>query len=414
MVIDSKAAEIKAKKAASNETIRISAHKLDQLIQVIGELSIHQSIIWHARGEQNNNSKMYTNSVQLSQKLTKELYDRALSLRMQPLQSVFQRLERNITDLSRDLLKPVKIDILGSEVELDKTVIEKIIDPLTHIVRNAIDHGIEPAEARLSSGKSETGLIQICARQDTFGVELVVKDDGKGLASEKIRKKAIEKGLISENKSLSEKEIFNLIFLPGFSTAEKVTDVSGRGVGMDVVRRTLEDLRGTIDIDSRVGQGTTFTITLPTSVSIIDAMLVKISGHNYVIPVGVVEEVITFDESDIELKQKMLNYKGKVLPIQNLNQLMNTKNRSYDKDQKKSDLSTVIVCKHGESQIGFLIDKIIEQQQIVIRPLNENISGAFGILGGTILGNGEPGLIVDIPALTQHYVNESRFKENVA
>ena len=284
---------------------------------------------------------------------------------------------------------------------------------MTHIVRNAIDHGIEKTEDREKSGKAVGGLIQIIARQDTFGVELVVKDDGKGLAAQKIRQKAIEKGLINENKVLSEKEIYNLIFLPGFSTAEKVTDVSGRGVGMDVVRRTLEDLHGSIVIDSVEGKGTTFTITLPTSVSIIDAMLVKISGHNYVIPVGAIEEVLTFDENDINFKKKMINYKDKVLPIQNLNTLLSSKNR-YEKPDGHSQLNTVIICRHGENYLGFLIDKIIEQQQIVIRPLNENISGAFGILGGTILGNGEPGLIVDIPAVTNFYVNESRFKENVA
>lgn len=405
--------DLKSKKTINNETIRISAQKLDQLIQVIGELSIHQSIIWHGRNENSSQSKMYANSLQLSQKLTKELYDRALSLRMQPLQSVFQRLERNISDLSRDLNKEVKVEVAGGEVELDKTVIEKIIDPMTHIVRNAIDHGIEKTEDREKSGKAVGGLIQIIARQDTFGVELVVKDDGKGLAAQKIRQKAIEKGLINENKVLSEKEIYNLIFLPGFSTAEKVTDVSGRGVGMDVVRRTLEDLHGSIVIDSVEGKGTTFTITLPTSVSIIDAMLIKISGHNYVIPVGAIEEVLTFDENDINFKKKMINYKDKVLPIQNLNTLLSSKNR-YEKPDGHSQLNTVIICRHGENYLGFLIDKIIEQQQIVIRPLNENISGAFGILGGTILGNGEPGLIVDIPAVTNFYVNESRFKENVA
>lgn len=401
------------KKPQINETIRVSAQKLDQLIQVIGELSIHQTIVWHTRGQHDGNNKVYTNSLQLSQKLTKELYDRALSLRMQPLQSVFQRLERNIMDLSRSLDKPVNVEIMGGDVELDKTVIEKIVDPLMHIVRNAIDHGIEPSAAdRVIDGKNEFGLIAIHARQDTFGVELIVKDDGRGLSAEKIRNKAVEKGLIPASKELSEKETFSLILLPGFSTAEKITDVSGRGVGMDVVKRTLEDLNGTIEISSEIGKGTQFTITLPTSVSIIDALLITLSGHNYVVPVGAIEEVIHFEEGEIDFSKKMIVHNDLVMPLQELDVLLASKSsrRKTEKTAKKA----ILVCKHDSTKIGFLIDKVVGQQQVVIRPLNENINGSFGLLGGTILGNGEPGLIIDLSALTSHFTNEFRMNERVA
>lgn len=400
------------KKVQPNETIRVSAQKLDQLIQVIGELSIHQTIVWHTRGAQDSNNKIFSNSLQLGQKLTKELYDLALSLRMQPLQSVFQRLERNIMDLSRSLQKSVTVEILGGDVELDKTVIEKIVDPLMHIVRNAVDHGIENAADRVIDGKSEFGTVFIHARQDTFGVELTIKDDGKGLSAEKIRGKAIEKGLISPEKKMSEAEMFGLILLPGFSTAEKITDVSGRGVGMDVVKRTLEDLSGSIEIFSEIGKGTQFTITLPTSVSIIDALLITLSGNNYVIPVGAIDEVINFEEGEIDLSKKMIVHNGHVMPLQDLETLLasKTSRRPTEKTPKK----VVLVCKHNSNKIGYLIDKVVGQQQVVIRPLNENINGSFGLLGGTILGNGEPGLIIDLSSLTSHFASEFRRKERVA
>ncbi|MGZ3743741.1 MAG: chemotaxis protein CheA [Pseudobdellovibrionaceae bacterium] len=400
------------KKVLSNETIRVSAQKLDQLIQVIGELSIHQTIVWHTRGAQENNNKIFTNSLQLSQKLTKELYDRALSLRMQPLQSVFQRLERNIMDLSRSLEKSVNVEISGGDVEMDKTVIEKIVDPLMHIVRNAVDHGIEHSGDRLLNDKPEVGTVSIQARQDTFGVELTIKDDGKGLSSQNIRAKAIEKGLISESKKLSEKETFGLILLPGFSTAERITDVSGRGVGMDVVKRTLEDLNGSIEILSEVGKGTQFTITLPTSVSIIDALLITLSGHSYVIPVGAIEEVINIEEGKIDLSQKMIVHNDQVLPLQELETLLASKvsRRQTEVTPKKA----ILVCRYESNKVGFLIDRVAGQQQVVIRPLNENINGSFGLLGGTILGNGEPGLIIDMTALTSHFAKEFRRKERVA
>lgn len=402
----------KKKTVQQNESMRVSAHKLDELIQVIGELSIHQSIVWHTRDQGSSNNKMFLNSLQLGQKITKELYDKALSLRMQTIKSVFQRLERNIVDLSRAMNKDVHVQIEGGHVELDKSVLERIIDPLTHIVRNAIDHGIETKEQRELKGKTEKSLILISAKQDTFGVELVIKDNGKGIASEKILAKAKEKGLISNGAHLSQKEIFNLIFLPGFSTAEKVTDVSGRGVGMDVVRSAVEDLNGAIQIDSQEGLGTEFRITLPTSVSIIDAMLIGLGNQNYVVPIGSIEEVIYLPEA-ISSSTNMIEYKNQVLPIQDL-EIILLGHRGRRNKSLKSEFKTILICKHKERRMGLAIDQVKGQQQVVIRPLNENINGAFGIMGGTILGNGEPGLIIDIPALNEYFMKESQTMERVA
>ncbi|MFN3696539.1 MAG: chemotaxis protein CheA [Pseudobdellovibrio sp.] len=396
---------------SANETIRISAQKLDLLIQTIGELSIHQSIAWHTKNQTSADQlKTFINSLQLGQKITKELYEKALSLRMQPLNSVFQRLERNIIDIAQALQKSVTVVLDGGEVELDKTVIEKIIDPLTHIVRNAVDHGIEMPDARAEKGKSTQGQIVISAHQDAFGVVLTIKDDGKGLIAEKILKKAVEKNLVSSENQMSESDILNLIFLPGFSTAEKITDVSGRGVGMDVVSKALHDLQGTIRIESVPDQGTSFIITLPTSVSIIDGMIVSLAGQNYVIPVGAVEEVINSKRYGADSTGSMISLRDQVVPIYDLGQAL-----KHTKLQDKSERRAMLICRSGKERIAFQVDRVMGQQQIVIRPLNENINGVFGLLGGTILGNGEPGLIIDIPSLTEHYITlTKRKKEAVA
>ncbi len=393
-----------SKGPGSGETVRISAQKLDQLLQTIGELSIHQSIIWHMKGELKSTNKLFLNSAQLAQKLTKEIYDKALALRMQPLTNVFQRLERAIHDLSRSLGKDVRIVVAGSEVELDKAVVEKILDPLTHIVRNAIDHGVEQAAARVAAGKNPQGTIEITARQDAFGVELIVKDDGKGLSTEKLKKKALEKGLIHASREYSRAEILDFIFLPGFSTAEKVTDVSGRGVGMDVVRRTLEDLRGNIEIDSTEGVGTRFAITLPTSVSIIDAMLIKLAGQNYVVPIDAVDEVITLEDDSALVNAAMMPHNGYILPLTDMQRLLAKRSTKMNGDDGKR--RAVMVCKYGQKRIGVLIDRVIGQQQVVVRSFSENISGTFGFLGGTILGNGEPGLIIDMSTLVNQFAKE--------
>ncbi len=412
-VVGTPAAPAKARTGNANESLRISTLKLDHLLQVIGELSIHQSILWHSKAEIQNGSKLYLNSLQLSQKLTKEIYDSALSLRMQPIQSVFQRLERNVLDLSRSLEKQVQVTLQGGDVELDKTVIEKIVDPLMHIVRNAIDHGIELPAVRELAGKSSSGALLIEARQDAFGIELVIRDDGKGLAAERIRKKAIEKGLLAPDAQLSAKETAQLIFLPGFSTAEKVTDVSGRGVGMDVVKRSLEDLKGSIEIESEEGKGTSFRITLPTSVSIIEGLLVRVAGEKYVVPVDSVMEVIELDSAVTPESRDMLLHNGQVLATYELAPLLTggrprTAGVPAAHPGTQAEGESLLVCRRGTKQLGLRIERVLGQQPVVIRPLNANIAGSFGLLGGTILGNGEPGLIIDVGAIAQRILESAQ------
>ncbi len=385
-----------------NETIRISAQKLDHILQTIGELSIHQTILFHGRSEVSATNHVFHKSLQLSQKLTRDLYDKALGLRMQPLESLFQRLERSTIELSRSLQKPIQFSSEGSEVELDKTVVEKIIDPLTHILRNAIDHGIETPEQRQLLNKSEVGRIEISAKQDTFGVLITIQDDGKGLDHEKIKAKAIEKNLLKPNQEISTKEAFQLIFQPGFSTAEKVTEVSGRGVGMDVVRKVLEDISGKIEIESQVNQGTKFSIILPTSVNIIEGMLVQLHGQTYVIPISAVDEVINVQGSET----RRIHHSA-ILPIVDLRNLLQV-NPEFRQTSTHDEAMSVVICLHRGIQIGFLVEKILGQHQVVIRPLNENIESSFGILGGTILGNGEPGLILDLAVLSDFYLNRTQ------
>ncbi len=392
---------------SGSETIRVAADKLDELIQVIGELSIHQSIVWHTKGS--DNQKLFLNSLQLGQKLTKELYDKALGLRMQPLQQVFQRLERNIFDLSRSLDKSVEVSVSGGDVELDKAVIEKIIDPLTHIVRNAVDHGLESSVDRQLMEKSPTGHIEIAARKDAFGVEIIVKDDGRGLRAERIREKAIDRGLIATDAELSAQEVYNLILQPGFSTAEKVTDVSGRGVGLDVVHKALQELGGNMVIDSSAHRGTSFSITLPTSVSIVEVLLVEVGDQNYAIPVSSIEEVISSD-TPISPSETRRIYGGHALSVRDLETLLERRKSQPSKSQRKN----ILVCTHKGAKIGLLAGKIIGQQPVVIRSLNNNIEGSFGILGGTILGNGEPGLILDLKSVLKKVHREQDTQEKIA
>ena len=396
----------------ATETIRVSAQKIDSLIQIIGELSIQQSIVAHAKNSfLQHVDKLFVNSVSLSQKLTKELYETALSLRMQPVQSVFQRLERNVLDLSKSLGKVVDVEISGGDVELDKAVLEQMVDPLTHIVRNAIDHGIEPESDRQTKGKPIRGRIKISAKKDAFGVEIEIRDDGKGLRAQRIREKAIEKGLVGPNDELSTAQVFNLILLPGFSTAEKITEVSGRGVGMDVVKQALEALGGTIRIESQEDQGSAFLINLPTSVSIIDVLLTKVGGQNYAVPLSQVEEVITSMSKD-QSSGTMVWHDQSVLPVGPLESVLDprAKSAATSATAKRSALK----CSHRGHSIGFLVDEIGEQQQVVIRELNPNIDGAFGVLGGTVLANGEPGLILDIPALVDEFVKRTGHNKEAA
>jgi two-component system chemotaxis sensor kinase CheA len=404
--------ETVVKRSQNSETIRIASFRLDQLIQLIGELSISQSIVWHANREKIMNTQTAQSALNSCNKITKEIQGVTLSLRMQNLEGLFQRLERVIRDVSSQMGKKVRVVTSGGDVELDRTVIESVTDPLIHIARNAIDHGIETnIEDRVAAGKSETAVIRLDATQTASGVTISVNDDGRGLNEEKLVKKAIEKGLIPKNHNLTQDQIFNLIALPGFSTAEKVTEISGRGVGMDVVKRSIEKLRGKMSIDSKLGKGSQFKIELPTSVSIADALIVGLSGQRYAIPVHEMEEIVDLYEMSVEWKTKiggLTTLRDEVLPVFRLEQILSTSSQGNKSDLKPEvEHHPAIVVRNGKKRVLFTFEKIISQQQIVMRPLDQKLKGLQGFSGNAIFSDGEPGLIIDLPFLAQQFIGEA-------
>jgi len=409
--------KIQQKKAGvqkSDESIRISASKIDRLIQLIGELSIQQSIITHAKKTKSLDSHACGNAISLASKINSEIQTNALSLRMLPIEGLFQRLERIIRDLARSLKKQVEIEIEGSNVELDKTIIEKVTDPLIHIVRNAIDHGVESTQERILHQKNPVAMVKIAAIQDATGVVLIIEDDGKGLDREKIKQKALAEGLIKPGAHLTDKELNLLILEPGFSTADKITDLSGRGVGMDVVKRTLDLVGGSIDIFTEKNIGTTFSISLPTSLSIIDALVVMVKGQRYIIPLLELSEVLDLNSYNLEKTstgETMFNLRGKVVPVQKLTEyfpqsgITGVLDGHDDQSDKNNEnfVRPALIIEMNQSKVAFEIDKIVSQQQVVVKPLNDKLSTLPGYCGGSIMADGEAGMIVTLRYLAQKY-----------
>ena len=410
-------AEAKKREAASraDKTIRVSAAKLDELMQLIGELSIHQSIVTHSKQRGELETEVCGNAIYLSNKITKDLQNLTLSLRMQPVAGLFQRLERVGRDVAKAQDKDIEFHLEGTEVSLDKTVIERVTDPLIHVIRNAVDHGVEDNADRAAKGRAN---ITIGAHQDAGGVVITVKDDGKGIDPEVIFSKAVAKGLISADASLSTREINGLILLPGFSTREVVTDISGRGVGMDVVKQAVDELGGTIEIESKVGAGTEFRITLPTNLSIIDALVVKIGRSNYAVPMKELVEIIDLTEHKIEnsgKEGKMINLRDIIVPVENLVEYLPAVVGEDDFNRHMSDKDSnagvpALVVQDGSHQLAFEVDFILGQQQVVVRPLSEQLASLPGYSGGTILGNGEPGMIINLSQMTKSYLKRTKRK----
>lgn len=416
-----KAADAKAPppaNAKTDETIRVAANKIDELLQLIGELSIHQAIVDQARRTRTLDSRISLNAIHLSNKIVKDLYGKTLSLRMQPVQALFQRLERTARDVARTQSKKIQVVLEGTEVELDKTVIERITDPLIHIIRNAVDHGIEAADDRKKTSKPEVATVKLTATQEPSGVCLKVSEDGRGLNRDRIIKKALEKGLIQSAANLTPQQINNLIFLPNFSTAEKVTDISGRGVGMDVVSKAVQALQGTIDLSTEPGKGTTFSIMLPTSLSIIEALVIKINSLRYAIAMHELTEIIDLKEFTIEstgTKGRMFSLRGDIVPVQPLAEYLkvptvkvaNTATGAAERGRP------ALVVREGEDLIAFEVDDILGQQQVVVRPLSEQMASLDGFSGSMILGDGEPGMIVSLTELARTFLRSTGAKAEV-
>jgi two-component system chemotaxis sensor kinase CheA len=396
--------------ARSHETLRISAHKLDELIQLISELSIHQGIVQEARKHEDAISKSTARALQLSHKLVKDIHSKALELRMQPLTGLMQKLERNVIDLANMQGKQIRVVIEGSDVQLDKTIIEKISDPLVHVIRNSVDHGVEPPSRRVAQGKPAEATIKISAIQDAIGVSIVVADDGKGMDDQVIFAAAVKKGLVSADAQLTSDQIRRLIFVQGVSTASKLTEISGRGVGMDIVLRTVQSLRGRIDIESELGKGTAIAMTIPTSLSIIDALVVKVHDSRYAVPMHELTEIIDLSRYPIETTGKggfMISLRGEVVPVETLADYMPNPGFLYSSphmvDSKGRFGCPALLVRDGPQSIAFAIDKVVSQQQVVVRPLSDHLDGLQGFRGCTILGDGEPGVILSLPELAKTY-----------
>ncbi len=385
---------------ATSETVKVDTQKLDSLVNLVGELVIANALINEFLGSNANGANK---NISHLNKIVKEIQDEVMSMRMVPLKSTFQKMARLVRDVSSKMGKKVHLEISGEDTELDKTVTEEIGDPLVHIIRNSIDHGIESNEERIAKGKPAEGLVRLDAFHRGGNIVIEIEDDGKGLCKERLLKKAIEKGLIEPNAPLSDQQIYNLIFAAGFSTAEKVTDISGRGVGMDVVKKNVERLRGKVDISTVEGKGTKISIKLPLTLAIIDGMIVQVGAEKYIVPMLSIEESIRPKKDDISTvlhRGELINVRGKLLPMVRLHNLYNVK------PKKTNPWEALILIVEGEGhRCGLLVDDLLGQQQIVIKSLGEQFRNIKGISGGAILGDGHIGLILDVGGIINLALN---------
>jgi two-component system chemotaxis sensor kinase CheA len=381
----------KAKDNKSQETqlIRVDAQKLDHLITLVGELITASAGASLAARKTRNAELEERNSVLAG--LVQEVRDSALQLRMVKIGGTFSKFQRVVHDVSKELGKDIGLVVSGEDTELDKTVVEKIGDPLTHLIRNSMDHGIESAEVRLSRGKPAKGTVRLNAYHDSGSIVIEVQDDGGGLPREKILKKAVERGLVEADRALSDAEVYALIFEAGFSTAEQVTNLSGRGVGMDVVKRNIEALRGSVSVDSQLGQGTSVTVRLPLTLAIIDGFQVGVGNAVFVAPLDVVDECVELPAENIH---DYLDLRGEVLPLVSLRTLFNVTG-------PKSARQNIVVVKHANQKFGLVVDTLFGEAQTVIKPLASMFGRVQGISGSSILGSGDVALILDVPALLQ-------------
>jgi two-component system, chemotaxis family, sensor kinase CheA len=390
-----------AKEAGPKDTkssIRVDGEKLDRLIDLIGEL-VTAGATTTIAARQAGLAELNESTLRLA-RLVEEVRDQALKLRMVQIGPTFARFQRIVRDVAREIGKEIRLEVNGADTELDKTLIESITDPLTHLVRNAIDHGIETAEVRRGRGKPACGVVRLNAYHDSGSVVIEVTDDGGGLRRERIVRKAIERGLISDAQGSSDSEVFALIFEPGFSTAEQVTNLSGRGVGMDVVKRNVNALRGTVELDSKEGQGTVVRVRLPLTLAIIDGFLVGVGGGSFVIPLEMVEECVELGDEERAANngQHYVNLRGAVLPFIRLRELFAVRGATSRRE-------SIVVVRCAGKRIGIVVDELLGELQTVIKPLSRLFSRLRGIGGSTILGTGQLALILDVPSLVEQRVS---------
>lgn len=380
------------------QSVRIDTGKLDALIEMMGELVIAQAQV-SANSSVHEDPRLLKNVEQAS-KIVRDVQELAMGMRMIPIGGTFQRMARLVRDVSRKAGKTVELSISGEDTELDKNVIEQINDPLVHMVRNAVDHGVETPEERAAAGKEPTGRVHLGAFHHGGNIVIEIHDDGKGLDPKKLIAKGIEKGLVQPDEELSDQQAFQLVFAPGFSTAEKVTDISGRGVGMDVVRRNMEALRGRVDISSELGKGSTFSIRLPLTLAIIDGMIVRVGTEHFIIQTITVEQALrpTAEQiTTVQQRGEMLNVRGSLIPMIQLGQLFGLTGRVDPCE------SMVVIAQSGSGHVGLVVEELIGQQQVVIKTLGERFKNLRGISGAAVLGDGRVGLILEVGGIEEAF-----------
>jgi two-component system chemotaxis sensor kinase CheA len=387
-----------AEAVSPSSSIRVGIDKVDNLINLVGELVITQSMLSELGGNFDMDKlERLINGLEQLQQNTRELQESVMRIRMLPISFAFNRFPRMIRDLSVQIGKKVELILSGEDTELDKTVMEKISDPMVHLVRNAVDHGIESPEKRLAAGKQETGTIHLNAFHRGGNIVIEIIDDGNGLDADLLYKKALEKGIISASTEMTEQEVFELIFAPGFSTTAVVSDISGRGVGMDVVRRNITALGGRIEIDSKLGRGSTFRIHLPLTLAILDGQLVRVGTEVYVVPlVSIVESLQIKKELVNTVSGNMMLYR---LREDNVSIIQIYQEFSIVADNTRLEDGLLVVVEGEGQKIGLLVDDLLSQQQVVIKSLKSNYKNIDGVSGATILGDGSVSMILDIPGL---------------
>jgi two-component system chemotaxis sensor kinase CheA len=407
----------KSKPAGGKETgsIRVGIDKVDALINMVGELVITQSMLSQmgsnleesTAGTHNHNVEKLLDGISQLERNTRELQESVLQIRMLPISFSFSRFPRLVRDLSKSMGKIIELKMTGEHTEVDKNVLEKIGDPLVHLVRNSLDHGIETPDIRKEKGKDENGILELCAYHEGGDIIIKVIDDGAGLNRDRIRSKAIEKGLITNAEEVTDERIYNLIFMPGFSTAEKLSDVSGRGVGMDVVRRNVRDLGGNVSINNNDnGAGSTVTIRLPLTLAILDGQLVQIGKETYIVSlVSIVESLQMRPEhmNVITGQAEVYRLRDEYIPIIRVNELFGTQGGTSDLED-----GLLVVVESDGQRVGLFVDDLLGQQQVVIKSLETNFKQIQGISGATILGDGTVALIMDVPGLIQRHFEQSK------
>lgn len=392
-------ADAKGSRAMGNResSLRVSTGKMDSLIDLVGELVVTQNMVVQNEEIKRSTDKRLLQDVGQLKRITSNLQDLSMSLRMVPIKDTFQRMHRIVRDYSRKTGKKIVLEIRGEDTEIDRNMVDELYDPLVHMIRNNCDHGIEKPSTRKARGKSETGTITLNAYYKGGMVIIEIKDDGNGIDTEKLLKRAIDRGIADEGRKYSKSEILNFIFASGFSTVDSVTDVSGRGVGMDVVKRAINNLRGSVDIETEKGKGSTFTLRLPLTLAIIDGVLVEVGEERYIIPTVSIKESLVVDKSNynrIAGKGETVFIRNKVLPLIRLDEYFQIKGA-----KKEPSEGLIIIVESDKHEAALLVDKMIDKQEIVIKSLGESLSSLQGLAGGAILSDGSVGLIVDIPTL---------------